>query len=123
MATILIVDDDPALRKIVRQMVESAGHAVIEADNGRAALHAFRTQNPEIVISDIVMPQKDGIEMIAELRRESPTVRVVAISGGGRTRNLDVLRLAERAGADVVLAKPFARAELIDAIERAMARK
>ncbi len=123
MATILIVDDEPALRKIVRQMIESEGHVVVEADNGRAALNVFRARNPEIVITDIVMPQKDGIEMIAELRRESPAVRVVAISGGGRTRNLDVLRLAERAGADVVLAKPFTRVELIDALERAVARK
>ncbi len=123
MATILIVDDEPALRKIVRQMIESEGHVVVEADNGRAALSVFRARNPEIVITDIVMPQKDGIEMIAELRRESPAVRVVAISGGGRTRNLDVLRLAERAGADVVLAKPFTRVELIDALERAVARK
>lgn len=123
MATILIVDDEPALRKIVRQMVESEGHVVVEADNGRAALNVFRARNPEIVITDIVMPQKDGIEMIAELRRESPAVRVVAISGGGRTRNLDVLRLAERAGADVVLAKPFTRVELIDALERAAVRK
>ncbi len=123
MATILIVDDEPALRKIVRQMLESEGHVAVEADNGRAALNVFRARNPEIVITDIVMPQKDGIEMIAELRRESPAVRVVAISGGGRTRNLDVLRLAERAGADVVLAKPFTRAELIDALERVVARK
>ncbi len=116
MARILIIDDEELARFTVRLILETAGHEVGEAKNGNEGLTQFRSNPYDLVITDIIMPEKEGIETIIELRKDYPDLRIIAISGGGRTRNLDFLRLAGQFGAAVSLAKPFSDDELIVAV-------
>lgn len=123
MAWILIVDDEEMVRATLRRQLERAGHDVLEAANGVEAVAIFRERDVDIVVTDIIMPQKEGIETIIEMRRIKPDTRIVAISGSGRVRNLDFLDIAGKVGADVVLAKPFTGAELIEAINKCAAQE
>jgi YesN/AraC family two-component response regulator len=121
MAHILIIDDEPLARAILRGILTREGHSVVEAANGNDGISIFRVQPFDLVITDIIMPEKDGIQTIIELRRDYPGTRLIAISGGGRTRNLDFLKLALRYGAQKALAKPFSRDDLVEAIEAVLA--
>ena len=121
MARILIIDDEELVRFTIRQILEAAGHDVGEAKNGAEGLTRFKTNPYELVITDIIMPEKEGIETIIELHRDFPATRIIAISGGGRTRNLDFLKLAGQFGAAVSLAKPFSDDELIAAVDSCLA--
>ncbi len=116
MACILLVDDEEAVRYTLRRMLERAGHDVFEATNGREALIALKSKRADLVITDIVMPVKEGTETILELRRRDPSLKIMAISGGGRTGNMDYLDVASRFGADYTLAKPVRMQELLDAV-------
>lgn len=115
---VLIIDDEAKLRLIVRKMLEAAGYEVGEAENGRAGLQAFQEKAADIVLTDIIMPEKEGIETIVELRKLSQkSLRIVAMSGGGRAKNVDFLKIAQSLGADATLAKPFRKEDLIACIE------
>ena len=116
MAKILVIDDDPALREMIRQMLERAGYEVAEADNGAAGMAAFRTEPADLVVTDIVMPDQEGIETIVEFRKEFPDVKIIAMSGGGRTGNVDFLTLAKKFGAERTFAKPVDRREFLQAV-------
>ena len=113
MARIMVVDDEVALRRTIRLMLEQAGHEVIEASNGREAEEKQRAEPVSLLLVDIIMPEKEGIETIMALRREYNNLRIIAMSGGGRVRNLRFLDIAKDLGADAALAKPFRRDELI----------
>jgi len=116
MARILVVDDEELARFTLRDILESAGHKVEEADNGKEAI-AIQNGNPfDLIITDIIMPEKEGIETIAELKRDYPDIKIIAISGGGRTKNLDFLTLAGEFGANMVLAKPFTEDALMKCV-------
>ena len=117
MARILIIDDDVKFLKMLRQMLERAGHEVVEAPNGEVGVKLFREERTELIITDIFMPEKEGIEIIRELKREFPTVKIIAISGGGRKGNFHYLETAEALGADRSFTKPFERQEMLDAIQ------
>src|SRR5260370_16043486 len=88
MARILVMDDDGVIRAAVRRILESAGHEVLEAADGAAGLRLHREQGADLVVVDIFMPGRDGVEVIRALRQEAPLAKVVAISGGGRHRNV-----------------------------------
>lgn len=113
MTAILMVDDQKELRTMVRRVLTEAGYEVAEAEDGDAALAAFRASPPALVITDIIMPGKAGIEVIATMKREHPEVKVLAISGGGRTHAMDFLAIARKVGADAALEKPFRRSDLL----------
>lgn len=113
MTAILVVDDQKELRTVARRVLTEAGYEVAEAEDGDAALAAFRAQPPALVITDIIMPGKAGIEVIATMKRERPEVKVLAISGGGRTHVMDLLAIARKAGADAALEKPFRKSDLL----------
>lgn len=121
MARILLVDGEELVRMTVRQMLENNGHEVTEAADGNKALAALRRAPVDLVITDILMPNKEGLETIAELRQLYPAVKIIAMSGGGRMGNTKFLLLAERLGAEVILTKPFKSKELIDAIKACFA--
>lgn len=104
MADILIIDDDRQMRRLLIRILKGAGHTVREAENGRLGLEAFRRQRPALVISDIVMPETEGIETIRILREEAPTMPILAISGGSDPL---YLRAATALGATASLDKPF----------------
>ena len=119
-ANILLVDDNDQARVTVTRILESAGYRVTEAANAKAAVVLLKDLSPDLVITDIFMPEGDGFEMINELRHHGMQVPVIAISGGGLATGLDVLAIAGRLGAQAVLYKPFTRRQLLDAASAAL---
>ena len=113
MARILLIDDDEPVRTTLRLTLEHFGHTVIEARNGTEGLALFQHANADLVITDIVMPEKDGLEVLMELRGKHPSVKIIAISGADSGDYLDSARLM---GAAKVLLKPFTNEVLIAAI-------
>jgi CheY-like chemotaxis protein len=122
-ATILLVEDDDGVRSLLHKALVAAGHEVEDAANGDIALAAYRRQARDLVITDLVMPEKDGLETIIALRRINPAVKIIAISGGGRTLGLGQLYLdtAQSIGAGRILAKPFTSAALLTAVSEVLA--
>lgn len=116
MGQILIIDDEQNVREAIGKIVESMGHVPVEAINGREGIRKFRERPTEVVISDILMPEKEGLETIRELRSIAPSVKIIAISGGARLQGTDFLSVAEQLGADAVLRKPFKIDQLCDMI-------
>jgi len=116
MARILVIDDDAQVRGAVRRILERAGHTVEDVGNGDAGLRAHRERPADLIITDIFMPERDGIETIRQLRHESPQVKIIAISGGDRTQTLDLRKDAELLGASRALRKPFELSELLQAV-------
>jgi DNA-binding response OmpR family regulator len=117
MARILVVDDNEVVRRIIRQALEFEGHDVEVAENGDRALDHFRERVTDLVITDIVMPDREGIETILELRLLDTEVKILAISGGGLFSPGAYLSSARLLGADSSLAKPFTARELIEAVD------
>jgi CheY-like chemotaxis protein len=105
---------------MVRLVLEDAGHQVQEAGDGKEALESFKKRRPDVVVTDLVMPNKEGIETIIELRRSCRDVKIIAMSGGGRNNADDYLILAKRFGACITLTKPFANKEMIEAVNTAL---
>ena len=117
MARILVIDDEAPVRAMLQQMLERSGHNVTVATEGEEGMLLFHDDPADIVITDIFMPEKEGIETILELRKQAPQTKIIAISGGGRAGKLDFLATAKNLGAHQALAKPFERKELLDAID------
>ena len=107
MSIILVVDDDPTVRLIAKELLEAEGHAVLEAGDGAEALKLVASVHTDLVILDMLMPNKDGLETIVELRRTQAGVRILAISSGGRMEAGQLLRMALVFGADETMAKPL----------------
>lgn len=120
MAVILLVDDDDQFRDMVQALLERLGHVVEIARNGNEALARYRELRPGLVITDVIMPDMEGLETIRELRRISADVKIIAMSGGGRKSTSMYLKHAKEMGAAIVLAKPFSNLELTQAIETAL---
>jgi CheY-like chemotaxis protein len=118
MNRILLVDDDDTLRQVLGVSLFRLGYEVVEARDGREALHHCAVRLPEIVLTDILMPNQEGLETISRLRRLYPQVKIIAMSGGGRTPSIDYLKIAKQMGAHAVLAKPFGS----EALEEALAQ-
>ena len=124
MARILIIDDDDQFRTMLKTMLEKAGYNDIEeAANGSIGMKLFRQHPFDLVITDIIMPDKEGIEMITELTRDYPRIKIIAMSGGGRTGHQGYLEMAKYLGASRTLAKPFKHADLIDAVQELLREK
>ena len=115
--TVLLADDSPELRTMLTDWLRRAGHTVIGAASGGEAAAVLRRTHVDVVITDVVMPGGDGIELIRDFRVSRPKLRFVAISGGGQgVGTLDCLALARDAGADCCLLKPFTPPELLAAL-------
>jgi CheY-like chemotaxis protein len=121
MATILIIDDEPGILGVLRKILEGAGHSVSEASDGEAALKHFEGSPSDLVITDIFMPEMDGIEFLVHLRTTFPDAKVLAMSGGGLLSRDQALSDASLLGADQVLQKPFSREQLLEAVDRILA--
>lgn len=117
MGNILVIEDDQEILNMLRIMVERQGYSVTTAKNGVEGIKFFRASPADIVITDIVMPEKEGLETILELREIYPEVKIIAVSGGGRYNSNDYLQSAKDFGADYVFHKPFKQKEILDAIE------
>ena len=121
MARILIIDDEDELRSMLRQMLEQAGHAVTEAVNGAEGIRFYQQDTHDLIITDIIMPEKEGVETIIALRRADPNLPIIAISGGGRLEATDFLTMARKLGARRTLSKPFRRDQLLEAVGECLA--
>jgi DNA-binding response OmpR family regulator len=119
-ATILLIDDDPLVAFTVERMLESGGFAVIRAGDGEKGLEILQSSKVDLVITDIIMPVKEGIETIREIRELDSSLPVIAVSGGGHGSGGNYLRMAQALGATEVLAKPFDQAELLAAVKRCL---
>ena len=117
MATILVVDDDDVFRAALRVILEAAGYAVMEAPDGEAGLRVYREQGADLILVDLFMPKRDGLEMIQALRAMIPQPKTIAMSGGGTIGPRDMLAAAAALGAARTLRKPFASRDLLAAIE------
>ncbi|HYD98000.1 MAG TPA: response regulator [Alphaproteobacteria bacterium] len=122
MANILIADDDRLVRTTIAAILTAAGHSVAAVADGEACLQRLRAGLPDLVVLDIIMPERDGIDTIRVIRESWPRLPIVALSGGGRLRRTDVLQVAAEYGADLVLAKPFENADLVEGVRRLLAR-
>ncbi len=123
MAKILVIDDDIGMRRTIRRMLIRAGHEVAEAKDGFEGIKLFRADRPHIVITDLFMPNKEGIETIRDLRREHPSALILAISGGSTALEGSIavphfLDMAEALGANGMLAKPFRAEDLLREIDK-----
>ncbi len=123
MAKILIVDDDDAFRQVLRMLLVRMGHEVTEANDGRHAWSTFQSSPADLVIMDLIMPDKEGLETIQQFRRNKAPAKILAVSGGGRVDARDILRVAEQFGADKVLAKPFSSDELAEVLQQLLPAK
>jgi DNA-binding NtrC family response regulator len=118
MARILVIDDEPDVRVLLEQTLKSAGHEVILAADGREGVERYCTSPADLVITDLYMPNQEGLETIGELRRRFPEVAIIAMSG--KAAALTMLSIAQKFGAIGILHKPFLNDELIAAVEKAL---
>ena len=119
MARILLIDDDDALRRVIAQNLILAGHTVVEAADGWQGLDLFHATPIDLVLTDLVMPGKEGVETIIELHREKPELPIIAMSGG-MPRSTMYLDIAAKLGARRALAKPFTPQELLQTIDEVL---
>lgn len=120
MADILIIDDDDMFRDVLASALEQSGHKVRQATNGVEGLQMFHAAPAELVITDIVMPEKEGLDTIRDLRRDFPQARIIAMSGGLAHDPKLYLHMAEKFGATAVLAKPFHLGDLKKVVDEAL---
>jgi len=113
MARILVIEDVEEVRDVIRRTLEAEGYEVVEASDGKEGIKLYREKQADLIITDIIMPDKEGIETIKELRQDFPDMKIIAISGGGRIGPFDYLNLAKQFGASRTLAKPFELKELV----------
>lgn len=122
MARILIIDDDRDIRHPLRLALEHAGHEVLEAQDGAEGLRLWVDRGADLVITDVHMPEKDGLELIMELAALSPGVKIIALSGGDSTRRFNYLPEAKLLGALRTIPKPFQHAEILSAINELLGK-
>jgi CheY-like chemotaxis protein len=120
MAVILVVDDDTLIRTTIKKLLERAGHVVLEASNGIEAESVAATSGIDLLITDIIMPDKEGLMLVRDLKKRMPDLRIIAMSGGGRAGAFTLLDAASQFGAQTVLRKPFRAGELLKAIDTAL---
>jgi CheY-like chemotaxis protein len=121
MALILVVDDDDAVRGLVKKILVKEGHEVLEAPDGQVALRMWEERRPDLILTDIFMPGKEGIETIREIKRQRPSLPIIAMSGGIAGMNSEfTLKLAKGLGADITIPKPFSKAELVTVVNQVL---
>lgn len=120
MAKILIIDDDELVRATLKRVLRGSDHEVLTAFDGRHGLAVFAQEPADLVITDIIMPDQEGLETIREIRRQAPDTKIIAISGGSRLGNIDYLEMAQKLGAAEILNKPFDPTALLAGIARCL---
>jgi len=118
MALILVIDDVAMMRDLVRRMLERDQHSVVEAEDGEVGIAVVEMQDPALVITDLIMPKKEGIETIQQIRRSHPNTKIIAMSGHVGADGVSYLDAARKLGADAILVKPFLRAALLAVVDR-----
>jgi CheY-like chemotaxis protein len=118
MPGVLIVEDDKELREMLKMSLLRKGYTVQEAENGKEAISHFKPLITDLVVTDLIMPEEDGIKVVIRLRELKPSIKIIAISGGGKVGPGSYLNLAKALGADAIYSKPFSIKDLIAKIEQ-----
>lgn len=118
MVNVLVIEDDDAVRFSLLEALKSMGHEVASAVNGREGMQMAQEETYDLVITDLIMPEKDGVETILELKIDQPDIKIVAMSGGGQ--NVDIMDTTYQIGADCALIKPFSLSDLSDCVRRVL---
>ena len=120
---VLVIDDEKNMRHLLKTMLEKEGYVVTEAADGKEAIRLFRRKPADLIITDIIMPEQEGLKTIFDLRREHPRIKIIAISGGGQYGLSDYLEAATAFGADRTFAKPFDRGDLVKAVRQLLSQQ
>lgn len=120
MQKILIIDDEPHILLMLKKMLERAGFEIDMASNGNEGLELFRKSPTDMVITDIIMPEKEGLETIREMKRMRPELKIIAMSGGGKVSAENYLEIAKIFGASRVISKPFTQKDMVSAVQGLM---
>lgn len=120
MERILIIDDEQQIRSMLRLMLEREGYEVVEAPDGIEGIKAYRQKPADLIITDLIMPNKDGIGMIIDLHKEYPDVKIIAMSGGGLNKPEGYLKGAKKLGAVCTLTKPIDREKMLQAVKKTL---
>lgn len=123
MRSVLLVEDSEFSRSLIRRILQLAGCDVREAVDGKEALKIWKTSLFDLVITDLMMPNCDGLELIGEIRRQPSSVKIIAISSGGNLKSTHFLEVAQKLGADYYLPKPFTLGDILETIELALPPK
>jgi CheY-like chemotaxis protein len=118
MPKVLVIDDDGLVRDTIVRILARKGYDVIVATDGRRGVQMFCRERPDLVITDIIMPEKEGLETIREIRAVCSDAKIIAISGGARIGNMDFLEMAGKLGASEIIPKPFGPSELLSVVSR-----
>jgi len=121
MSRIVLIDDDPGFRRMLRRLLLKEGHQVTEFEDGNIGLEQVKILHPDLVITDMVMPEKDGIETITEAKKWNKDIKIFAISGGGKTATDIYLQMAKQLGADRICNKGVEPLELIKIVNELLA--
>jgi DNA-binding response OmpR family regulator len=116
MPRIFLVEDDVQLRPMLKELLTSSGYEVWEFKDGRGVAEMYQQQRPDLVIIDLLMPEKEGLEVIMDLRRRDRNVKVVAMSEGGSLSGKSLLNIARKLGAQCTLSKPFTQEEFLETV-------
>ena len=122
-ASILLVEDEDGLAEVLERTLVAADYQVTWAKNGKEALRIYDPQKFNMVLTDLIMPEKEGLELISELKRTNPAIKIIAMSGGGTVGPHSYLSIAQRFGAMQLLAKPFSSDELLAVVEAVLLSK
>ncbi|MFC2081270.1 response regulator [Bacteroidota bacterium] len=117
MGRILIIDDEPYILLMLKKMLERAGYEVDLASNGKEGMALFDKDSADLVITDIIMPDKEGLELILDMKKKKPELKIIAMSGGGRISPESYLECAKHFGAEKVFQKPFKQKEMVSAVK------
>ncbi len=120
MARILVIDDDEQFRLMIKEFLQRFGYHVVEARDGEEGIRLFDPSRTDLVITDVVMPNKEGLETIRELKQKAPGLKIIAVSGGGRLGPESYLTLAQKFGASRVFSKPFDLKEFLEAVQEVL---
>ncbi len=121
MACILVVEDDKDLREMLKASLIKRKYMVLEASNGKEALIRFKPAITDLIITDLIMPDEDGLKVIMKIKSIKPSIRIIAISGGGKAGPVNYLNMAKTLGADEIFPKPFSLADLLKKIDELLA--
>jgi DNA-binding response OmpR family regulator len=113
----MVVDDNTSMREAVCEMLQQSGYETVSVENGRFAAQIHRSEPVDLIITDLFMPDTDGLELIYQFRHEFPNVKIIAVSGGGSRGLVELLSVAKKMGAQRALMKPFAWEELLAAVQ------
>ena len=116
MAKVLVIDDEKVVRELARRMLESDHHTMVEAVDGVEGIKVFQEEQPDVVVTDIIMPNADGLEVVRRILEINPKAKIVAMSGGGRIGDETYLKYAKKFGVTAVLSKPFSPDQLLSLI-------